>query len=471
MFDASATALFPLPLTAFEKYMYLDDRPDYPMVFTLQIRLLGDIDRPAFESSFSETIARHPLLCALVCRMPRRGLAWNLAAERMPGIDWNRSGIPLDAPQGERIDLHGEAGLRCWVRQGDGSAEATLQFHHASCDGLGTIQFLADLLTAYGRKTAFGAQCPPLPECDFTGLLRRGKHPSAATPPPKELNRSLWTDLRDLGRLLGRRPAILGPSGAEAGSSSPSIPFPGLLWHELDTAESARLHETAAGQGATVNDLLVRDLFLCLQTWIAGQATGLPNRWIRIAVPVNLRTGEGDCASAANQVSYNLLTRDRHRCDESDELLEGIRLENHPFLRRRRALMFLRGIRCLSGIPGALPQYLGGKRCLATAVLSNLGDIDRSFGARFSSPAGKFVAGNLVLDSIVCAPPVRDKTRAAFMVHKYAERYKICLHYDSRIFAPGDARRLLAQYVEGLKRTLRRQNNKAIPVGKKPIRT
>ncbi|MCC6123891.1 MAG: hypothetical protein IT426_02935 [Pirellulales bacterium] len=454
MFDATATTLFPLPLTAFEKYMFLDDRPDYPMDFALQLRLTGDIARPAFDSSFAEALARHPLLCALIRHTPRRGMVWNPARERRPVIDWARNGTPLDGSHDGRIDLQREAGLRCWVRQGDGSAEVTLQFHHACCDGIGSLQFLADLLAAYGIRTASEGQRPNLPGCNPADLLWRGEHADAAAPPPKELNRSLLTDLRDIGRLLGRRPAILGLSGADAECSTPTIPFPGILRHEFDSAESARLHAAAAGQGVTVNDLLLRDMFLSLQTWIAERMSGSTGRWIRIAVPVSLRTGDGDCTSAANQVSYNLLTRNRHRCDESEEFLRGINLENQPSLRRRRGLMFLRGIRCLLRIPGAIPLYLGDHRCLATAVLSNLGDINRSIGAAFSCPAGKIAAGNLVLESILCAPPVRANTRAAFLVHKYAGRYNVCVRCDPQVFAEIDARRLLARYIEQMRRSI-----------------
>lgn len=64
MFDPSAAAaLFPLPLTTFEKYMLLDDRADYPMAFVIQLKLSGELRRSAFESSLEETLSRHPLLC------------------------------------------------------------------------------------------------------------------------------------------------------------------------------------------------------------------------------------------------------------------------------------------------------------------------------------------------------------------------------------------------------------------------
>jgi hypothetical protein len=454
MFDASATALFPLPLTTFEKYMLLDDRPDYPMVFALQLKLSGDIHRPAFESSFEEALARHPLLCALVCGSWRTGLAWKLAEERRPFLDWDRIGIPIGDSRGERIDLRCEVGLRGWVRQGDGSVEATLQFHHACCDGLGAFQFLADLLAAYGKRTALEERPPTLLPCDLPSLLRREEHAAAAISAPKGPDRSIRTGIRDIARLLGRRLVVLGPSDAGLRGNSESGHFPEIFWHEFDPSETNRLGEAGARQSVTVNDLLVRDMFQCLQAWIAEQASESSSRWLRIAVPVSLRTGENDCSSAANQVSYNFLTRDRHRCDNAAELLRGISQENQPDLRRWRSLMFLRGFRCLSHMPQAIPRYMDAKRCFATVVLSNLGDISRTFGSLFSSRSGKIVAGNLVLESVIGAPPVRANTRAAFLVHRYDGRFTVCVRCDPRVFTPTDARRLLSLYVDRLKRTI-----------------
>jgi hypothetical protein len=226
-----------------------------------------------------------------------------------------------------------------------------------------------------------------------------------------------------------------------------------MFCHELDLTETLRLRQTADRYGVTVNDLLVREMFVCLKAWLAEQSPAPSERWIRIAIPVSLRAGDGGCRSAANQVSYNLLTRDRRRCDESIDFLKDLSRENRPALRHKRSRMLLRSIRCIINIPGASSLFLSDKRCFATTVLSNLGDVNRIIGSPFSCPTGKIVAGNLVLESIVCAPPVRPNTRAAFLVHRYDGRLSVCLRCDPRIFGADDARRLLSRYVERLRQT------------------
>ena len=172
MFDPSVAALFPLPLSTFERYMLLDDRPDYPMVFVVQLKLSGEIRRPAFESSFEEALSRHPLLCALLRRPARSGPEWMLAEDQRPAVDWDVLGAAIGSPRGERIDLGSEVGLRVWVRQGDGAAEVTLQFHHACCDGIGALRFIGHLLAAYGTRTASADRRPTLHPCDPASLVR-----------------------------------------------------------------------------------------------------------------------------------------------------------------------------------------------------------------------------------------------------------------------------------------------------------
>ena len=117
MFDPSVAALFPLPLTTFEKYMLWDDRPDYPMVFAFQLKLSGELHREVFESSLDEALSRHPLLCTLVKSSAHSGPVWMLTEGLKPTVNWDVLSAEISSPRGERIDLNSEVGLRVWVRQ------------------------------------------------------------------------------------------------------------------------------------------------------------------------------------------------------------------------------------------------------------------------------------------------------------------------------------------------------------------
>ncbi len=494
MFDSSVATVFPLPLTAFEKYMLLDDRPDYPMTFPFRLRLSGEISRPIFESSFEEALSHHPLLCALVNRSAWRGPAWVLAEGSRPSVDWGLLGDAIGSPRGEKIDLNTEVGLRVWVRQGDGSAEVTFQFHHSCCDGIGALRFIGHLLAVYAARVPSAGRCPKPWPTDPASLLGRGRFVADVAAGKGKQTRAIWAGLRDAVRWVSRRPAPLCPnaplkkgataglpssvgrntrgntagqasSGTQtlgnrlfqraanapaAGNHAAPLPFLETYRHVFEESETKNLFQAAARQRVTANDLLLRDIFLALRQWNAEQAPKSADRWLRIAVPVKLKTRDDRRMSAANGVSYNFLTRRESQCVDRSAFLQGISRENDPAIRYRRGTSFLRGFRCMEFIPGAIPLLMGANRCFSTAVLSNLGNMRRYFGKQFPCESGKIVAGNLVLEDIFGAPPIRPNTHAAFAIGTYGGRLWVCVRRDPRALTADGIRRLLGIYVNRL---------------------
>lgn len=454
MFAPSVTAMFPLPLAAFEKYMLLDDCHDYPMVFALRLRLSGEIDRPIFDSCFEEVLSHHPLLCALVNRSARRGPVWELAEKLRPAIDWGPLGAAVGSSRGDRIDLNTEVGLRAWVRQGDGTAEVTLQFHHSCCDGGGALRFMGHLLAAYGIRTSSAGQAPSPWPVDPASLLERERFVAddAVNEGKGSRPRAICAGLRDTARWLGRRPAPLCPD-APATDNRDASPFMETHRHIFEESETKNLLLAASRLRATVNDLLLRDILLTLRQWNAEQSPGAADRWLRIAVPVKLKTRDDAHMPAANGVSYNFLTRRESECVDRPGFLQGISRENDPATRYRRGTSFLRGFRFMKRIPGAIPLIMGKNRCFATVVLSNLGDLGRYFGTQFPYESGKIVAGNLVLEDIYGTPPVRPNTHAAFAVGTYGGRLWISVRRDPRALTADGVCRLLNMYVTRLGRS------------------
>ena len=311
-----------------------------------------------------------------------------LAEGLKPTVDWDVLGTAIGSPRGERIDLGSEVGLRVWVRQGDGTAEVMLQFHHACCDGIGALRFIGHVLAAYGMRTASAGYRPTLHPCDPAGLVRRGQF-AAQTPTQGSRARRVCASVRDGVRWVCRRPAILCPRGVTSPVAAAPPPFLETHRHTFDGSETRRIRQAGMRQGVTVNDLLLRDMFQTLHQWNAGQELGSGKHWLRIAVPVNLRTSDDDRMPAANGVSYTFLTRHGSQCADSHELLRSIRRETDVITRRRRAVLFLRGFQVMERIPGAMPIYMGRNRCFATVVLSNLGELSRQFGAAVSLRVGQ----------------------------------------------------------------------------------
>ncbi|MEN6458518.1 MAG: hypothetical protein ABFC63_06265 [Thermoguttaceae bacterium] len=453
MDDPCVAALFPLPLTAFEKYMFWDDACDYPMTFAMRLGLRGELHREAFDASIDEALGHHPLLRALVKPSGRGSLVWRLSDAPRPVVDWGTPETPIGDPRGERIDLSSEVGFRAWVRQGNGAAKVVLQFHHACCDAIGALRFIGHALAGYAIHTASGSDRPRLPVYDPSTLLRRGQF--AAEPPEREARfGGLLKSVRDGARWIYRRPVVLRAHVAGSPANAARPEFLETHQHSFDALQTKRLRSAASRHGVTSNDLLLRDMFQTLREWREGQDARSASRWLRIVVPVNLRPGDDARTPAANGISYTFLTRDEGRCGDGDALLRGIGEEAGVITRRRRAKLFLRGFEMMERIPGAIRLYLNRNRCFATVALSNVGEVSRQLGTVFPCEAGNVVAGNVTLESIYGTPPVRPNTRASISIGRYGERLWLGIRCDPKVFSSEESRRLLTRYADRVGKTM-----------------
>jgi len=450
------TELLPLPLSTFEKYMLADDRPEYPMAFVVHVAVSGRLRRDLFHAALEETLDRHPMLCALVDRSAPGGPCWVSCGNARPVLDWQSQPAPLSCPHGERIDLSRESGLRIWVREGDDAAELTFQVHHACCDGLGMLQVVGDLLAAYGIRTATDGQRPVLQPLEPARLRARGRF-TVRTPASVSRTRALWGTVRETAKWLGRSPTPLCvPQAKTPASAGRPAEFPGILTHRFDQEQTRRLRTAARQHEATLNDVLLRDLFQTVVRWNQEYRPDRKGRWLRINMPANLRERQHDRMPAANVMSQTFVTRHWSECDDPAVLLQRVHWETDAIKRWRLGLYFLGGIAMAQRIPGALPigMALAGNRCYATTVMTNVGDVARRFTARFPRCDGRIVAGDLVLDRVVGVPPLRPKTYAGFGAVMYAGELHLMMRGDPRAFSPPDSQRLLGLYIERLNQTI-----------------
>ncbi len=463
-------APFPLPLTLFERYMLLDDRPDYPMTFAIQVRFQGKADRRSFEQAVQQAVARHPLLRATVRNRWGKRPVWQPALSPPPWIDWSDHDTPIDPRAARRIDLCHQPGFRVWVRIGAETTTATFQVHHACCDGLGLLQVVGDVLAGYGAALDQTTGCR-LEELDPSLLARRDDF-RVEIPP----NISRWRILRDTlaeaGKWLLRRPVPLAvpqrlhrPRRAPGCTNLGGLSFPGILTHTFDEDETRRLRTIARQRGVTMNDLLLRDLFLLCRDWNSRHARMPPHGWLRINMPQSLRQRQHEHMPAANVMSQAFLTRQAGDCNNPERLLSGLCLETAAIKRWRLGLYFLGGLALADRLPGALRlgMWLFGRSCHATTVLTNIGDVARRFSSRLPRQNGRVVAGNLVLQSLVGMPPLRPGTYAGFGTCIYAGELTVTVCGDFHTLEAEDLHRLLALYVDRI-----RQTAGVAPGGKEP---
>lgn len=447
--------LFPLPLTPFESYYWYDNQPDYPTVFPIELTFSGELNREIFCSAVALVVARHPLLASRIQEDGAGRPAWIGGESSSIEVDWAAADVPITHPDGEWIDLRKAPGLRVWVRWQPAGSRVLLEFHHACCDGLAALRVVEELLLTYHQQFGGGKTTPELPPLDSERLQARGNFVEAA-PGARTPLRDWWVGLTLWSKLLLGTPVPLALP-ATSSDTSPTAssnaangkpPFLGFVTHTWSAAEAAQLRAAATALGGTLNDLLLRDLFLVLAAWNASHDRPRNSRF-RINVPATLRGKEDTCMPAANALGFAFLTRSARDCRRPQDLFHSVRRETDAIKRYRLGLYFLGGLAVGCLLPGVLPRVLRVHRSFATAVLSNLGNVF----VRTPLPRRdrKLVCGNTLLEHVRGAPPFRPLTRASFAVIHYAGVSEIHLRCDPRCFSAAQAKQLLGAYVAQLR--------------------
>jgi len=446
--------VFPLLLTPFERYMLADDRPEYPMTCAAQMRLLGTIDRAAFSEAFHDVLMRHPMLSATVDRSNPRTLRWVLGGESVPAIQWRQSEDPDNLGLSERINLESEAGMRFQMRQGPDNVLATMVFHHACCDGIGAARFFEDLLLAYHSRVDPRASLGVLPAAETSRLSLRGNIPRIGRFCPRVAEEARIF-IREGRHWLFHPVTPLGypPRLQEPDSYSHSLEeFPTC---EFDLEFCSQLRTAAKRWGITVNDVLVAAAFVTISEWNAKYKPQGPTPWLRVAVPQNLREAADRWMPASNKVTMCFITRGQNSCRSPSTLLKTIGVEMAAARYWLRGKSLIRAMGVAQAIPVLERRFLEQGRCLATVVLSNLGDYDQWFCSSLPREGRLIRAGNVRLESIVLLAPVRPQTHAAFCVATYGGILRVSVRHDPKAFSDERAEELLALYASKVQTMLK----------------
>ncbi|HVU89813.1 MAG TPA: hypothetical protein VHD36_20960 [Pirellulales bacterium] len=432
-----------LPLTPFEEYMLADDRARQPMTFWLKAEVQGRLDRDVWRQAVDDMLPRHPLLCRLLEGDETAGYHWTAKIGPPPAISWGGPDEPLDFPAGRMIDLRRQRGLRIWVRGDEHRATLWFEFHHACCDGVGAAGFIDDCLNAYAMlvEAAGGSR---LRTVDPARLARRGR-----------FGLTWWRRLlrlpQELLALVGvvefysHRPLSLVDDSDEEDQAADLSAGPLSLSHQFDAEKLQELRSAARARGATVNDLLVTCLFAALHDWVAEHKPDAAGKIARVMVPMNLRLPADDATPAANIVCMINLDRRMNAKATVPKLLRLVSLEMGIVKRCRLGLAF-HHILGLAQRLRRIPRLLPTDRCLATCVLSNLGEplVD----ATIEVDARR---GPLRLQSLALLPPLRPHTAAAFGVVTHGTVTTLSMHRDPSLSLQKaeDLLRLFSRQIEG----------------------
>jgi hypothetical protein len=199
--------------------------------------------------------------------------------------------------------------------------------------------------------------------------------------------------------------------------------------------------------------LLVRDLFLALHQWRTRHGLS-EDDWLRLMVPVNMRTPGDRRLPAANVVSTIFLDQ-RHAADfDPRALLQKANRLMTETKRQDLALAWLLAMPVLQRLPRAWANArFSRRRCLYSTVLTNLGPV---FAATpMPRSQRRLVVDDLTLDGVEFVPITRPLQCVGFSVTIYAGRITLAMRYDSRVLGPNQAQEVLDCYVSALRSSMK----------------
>lgn len=463
--------LFPLPFTAFERFMLGDESSDYPMVFYLQVKLQGTVDRDVMKQAVEESLSRHPLLCSRA-ETTWRGGHWVWTGDQVPDADWNPEHWNEKKPWTRAIDLRTENGLRVWGEQHPDHAIITMQFHHACCDGIGAAQFLEDVAVSYARHYATthgsGEELPEFRPINLQ-LLKTRNSPEerrVANLPGSILQRMQIVIKYTVRYLRQRKMPLLsrGAVGDDQGQSGLR-----LISSKLTRAETRGLREAAKQYNSSINDLLVSELMLLCHRWNESIEVSRTRRFsfkqptMCVLVPTSLRGPSDGELPCCNVVSYVFMARELSLMDQPDELLRTIRDEMQLVHKHQAGWMFVQAIEALQRLPGMLRLIMLQTRnsCMSTTVLSHTGNLLNAIGSRLPRQGKSIKMGNLLVEDVCGVPPIRKGTAAAFSTVMINGCLSISLRCCPERFSDSDTKQLLEIFAEQLKLTASPRNDSA----------
>lgn len=410
------------------------------MTFFLRFSLSGRLDPTTFRSAIAEAQARNPLTRAVIsgkAEAPTDQLSWRPAPRPDIHVGVSERGEPFPAyPEDDAfLDIAREAGIRFFIQPGEnGRTTLLLQAHHAVCDAVGAAQFMEDVFAAYDGL-ASGAADRRWRELHPALFDKREDVAFAAKLTKNRPFASIGAALEQLAT-----PAEpLTPAGAESrAQGAADRVFPASAVAILGTDCLAALRLRAKAKHATINDLLLRDLFVALDGKLADRPAPAT---IRLAMPVDLRTEGWRAMPAANMVGIAFIERRRAEFQDPDALLAGISQQTRQSKKQSMAADFCRAVALAGRRDNGLVEICAATHCFSTIVLSNLlQPFERS---PMRGRDGRIEAGGLVVESAELLPPLRPMTSIAIGILTYAGRMHVSLHYDPRTVAPAEARELL----------------------------
>ena len=227
----------------------------------------------------------------------------------------------------------------------------------------------------------------------------------------------------------------------------------GVYKDNLDKEEYKQLRDAAVQLGVTVNDVLVSQIFQTFFEWNKIQKGGSCSREVRILMPVDLRSRGDEEMPSANMASYNFITRKPKQLSEAKSFVQDIRDETAAIKTKGMGSAFISAITNAMVRPWIFDLALNKSRgCLASVVLTNVGDPTRRYISALPRKKGAIHTGGLVMKDCTGCPPIRSKTNVSIAITTYLRQLTVGIRCDPHYFDEATSKEILAMYMAGLRK-------------------
>jgi len=436
-------------LTPFEEYLYREDRRSYPCWMVLKCEFRGRLHRESIERAWRMALKNNPMMTATLIRGKFGRLFWQFQPDTLPPPIWKQADRRTFQLVLEPFDLEREGGVRFFIVEDEDRFDFYFQVHHAALDGLGGFQICHEILLHYQREQGHEIEIPK-PRVELLEGRNRFLHGwgERIRAFPRILKGVLVSSV-----VQGHRGLPLVPHEVPEDEDPPPPGWPNIIKYRFPVETYGALRKAARDRKVNLNEILIRDFQEAAGNWMRKKHYGDSERWIRLAVPVNLRSPGDRNLPAANRIS--VITLDRKLRSLSTERRSRLLFRANEDMTRVKDegldRTFLWMLALYRRLPGGIRARFDRRHCVSTAVLTFLGRIF-SVGPLVNEDR-KLEIDGAVLEDLYLVAPLRPQSLVSMDIYVYAKRLNLDFHYDPRYLPETEARELLNGFVENIKKS------------------
>lgn len=372
-----------LPLSAFEKYMVQDSHPGYEMTILMEWAFRGRINRDLLVEAYTRITKYEPLFKSVLVKKGSQ-MYWDVDDQHLVPISFETSDKSIEENEGTRymISLNlEERSAQIIVREFSDGVAFNVFAHHAIGDGIGIHQFFSNWMKEYDLLLHG--------QTDTSAL---NFHPDVDLFPRREefhfvpkVKMTLSAKIRDVCKGISnffthRVLPMLKETSADNSNLSDSFP---MYWRRFGQDFFLKYKAKAKSLGASVNSLMMRDMYITLRKWIEkypvdNKPIERQNRWFRMLVPINLRTDFHRTVPCANIVGYLFIDQKPVECVRSESMVQSIQNIIAKCKNFNSGSTFIKSVQILGKIPGFMSLMTSDKKCHCSIILSTVGNVCKS---------------------------------------------------------------------------------------------